>query len=233
MTSEHLTHGVSFAELVETRTIVEPELAARAAVRKTKANLARLESALRALNVGLTAGSLKAAVDSERTFHKTLWDAAGDRVICRMLAPVHLAMGRLVETLWLLDDYKLSVSQHGSILVAVRSGNPDAASRAMTAHLETTATILARVLRVRSKSAEYEVASTSINREKYSVIAVMPGPSGGRRALTRSGGSELPSALACPPANPDTVRESRTERLARRLSGARSRQNPLENAGKG
>lgn len=152
MMLEELTDGVSFAELLETRAIVEPELAARAAVRKTEANLSRLESALRGLNFGLAAGSLKLAVDCERVFHENLWDAAGDRVICRMLATVHMVMGKLVETSWLLADYKLAVRQHGNILVAVRSGNPGAASHAMTVHLDTTATILSRVLRVRSNS---------------------------------------------------------------------------------
>lgn len=64
---------------------------------------------------------------------------------------------------------------------------------------------------VHGEQAEYEDRADPADPdrwgEKYSVITMMPGPSGGRRVLTLTGsGSELPSALAWYVTNPDAVR---------------------------
>ena len=130
--------GVTIAELFDARSIVEPVLVARAAINRTEADIVALESAVAAINKSIDLGLMNLAVKDELTFYKRLWEAAGERIVCKILNPIHLAISQSIEASLPLFRYKRIVRGYREILEAVRSRNPKAASNAMEKLLKIT-----------------------------------------------------------------------------------------------
>jgi GntR family transcriptional repressor for pyruvate dehydrogenase complex len=128
----------SIAELFDVRMIVEPALVARAANHRTEADIAALESAITLMNAGLETGLMSLTVKGDLTFYERLWDAAGDRVICRMLNPIHMAICQSTKTSVPASRYKRIITSHRRILEAVRLRNGAIARETMEALLKST-----------------------------------------------------------------------------------------------
>src|SRR5580704_2370090 len=78
-----LVDGISFQELFEARLIVEPELAARAALRRSLEDLAEMESAGAVMKANPDIDAQELAKQDLR-FHESVWHASGNRVCQRM-----------------------------------------------------------------------------------------------------------------------------------------------------
>ena len=117
----------------QARLLVEPELAALAAVRATPSAIARLKSIYKSLPGSPTVAE---AADRDIAFHDAIADLAGNKVLGLMLQSV-AEIGRQSRQFTLKKfGLRRAHEHHGKILAALAAGNPAAARRAMKAHLD-------------------------------------------------------------------------------------------------
>jgi GntR family transcriptional regulator, transcriptional repressor for pyruvate dehydrogenase complex len=123
------------AELLDVRKMIEPALAARAAIRATDEDLARLEDVLRRQREKMLRG--ESTVEEDTEFHYGIAFAAKNSVVRSVL---DVLMGLLRETralsLQTRGRPQRSLAGHRSVLDAIRRRDPDAAERAVRRHLE-------------------------------------------------------------------------------------------------
>ncbi|KOX19890.1 GntR family transcriptional regulator [Saccharothrix sp. NRRL B-16348] len=116
-------------DLTDLRSVIEPAVAHRAALRRTDADLAALDTALDAMT---TAGDdATAAAEADAAFHRALLTATGNELFARMdllLAPGLRARDRLVHSHVGAAD---PVPSHRAVLDAVRDGDGPRAELAM------------------------------------------------------------------------------------------------------
>jgi GntR family transcriptional repressor for pyruvate dehydrogenase complex len=125
---DDLTHH----ELFETRLIVEPELAKRAAERATAGDLAALRKAISDMETGPT---LKDRLDADLAFHEYIFQAAGNRICHLLFRTIHRTLLSSMDQLHGLVDIQQPVAAHKAIYKAIAARNPDLAMRRMQAHL--------------------------------------------------------------------------------------------------
>jgi DNA-binding FadR family transcriptional regulator len=116
-------------DLADLRSVIEPAVAHRAALRRTDADLAALDAALEAM---ASAGDdAAAAAEADAAFHRGLLTATGNELFARMdllLEPGLRARDRLVHAQTAADD---PVPSHRAVLDAVRAGDAPRAELAM------------------------------------------------------------------------------------------------------
>lgn len=114
-----LVDGISFQELSEARRIVEPELAARAAARRSSEDVEALDEAVAAMKVCPDA-------EHDLRFHEVVWRASGNRVCQRMFSALHGALS---------GNEEVMPAEHERIAAAIREGDSVRARALMRAHL--------------------------------------------------------------------------------------------------
>jgi GntR family transcriptional repressor for pyruvate dehydrogenase complex len=129
-----LVDGITFQELFEARRIVEPELAARAAMRRTEDDLEDLASAVAAMKKDPDLKPEELA-DLDLRFHEVIWRASGNRVCQRMFSSLHGAMARSLNVTSSLRERGTPIGAHEQLLIAIREGNAERAREVMTEHL--------------------------------------------------------------------------------------------------
>ena len=131
-----LVDGITFSELYEARRIFEPELAARAARRRTADELLRLEESVSDMKRHFESGSLSEVAACDQRFHRLIWEMAGNRVCLRMFVPLHRIMTNSFAVSWSIHDYSNAIGAHAGIFEAIRKGDPEAARQHMNEHLD-------------------------------------------------------------------------------------------------
>jgi GntR family transcriptional repressor for pyruvate dehydrogenase complex len=129
-----LVDGISFQELFEARRIVEPELAARAAQRRTEDDIAALEKAVTFLEAHPEMSARQLA-EHDLRFHQIIWRASGNRVCERMFSSLHQALTRSLNVTSSLRDEGTPFSAHSKICLAIKKANAEEARRLMIEHL--------------------------------------------------------------------------------------------------
>jgi len=123
------------AELLDVRKMLEPALAARAAVHASTEQIARLESILGRQHDKALRG--QAAVEEDAEFHYVIALAAKNSVVLKLL---DVLMDLLRETraraLQVEDRRERSLAGHRRVLEAIKRRDPAAAERAVRQHLE-------------------------------------------------------------------------------------------------
>ncbi|MDR7419266.1 MAG: FadR/GntR family transcriptional regulator [Armatimonadota bacterium] len=138
-----LQHGSSLLDLLEVRQAVETasaELAARRATTEVHAHLDRIVNDAARLTVRYPEGSetlLKAYVELDTEFHRTLAAATGNAVLRSLVETLGNALqGSREATVAIPGRIRRSTNEHRRIAKAVRAGNPLAARTAMYAHVQ-------------------------------------------------------------------------------------------------
>ncbi|HYS80574.1 MAG TPA: FadR/GntR family transcriptional regulator [Anaeromyxobacteraceae bacterium] len=123
------------AELLDVRKMLEPALAARAAVHASTDQIARLESILQRQHDKAARG--QPAVEEDSEFHYTIALAAKNSVVLKLL---DVLMDLLRETrarsLQVDGRRERSLAGHRRVLEAIKRRDPAAAERAVRQHLE-------------------------------------------------------------------------------------------------
>ncbi|HJY86228.1 MAG TPA: FadR/GntR family transcriptional regulator [Candidatus Acidoferrales bacterium] len=123
------------AELLDVRKIIEPPLAARAAVHASTEEIAYLEDILRRQKEKVRRGELAIEEDSE--FHYTIAMAAKNNVVQKVLDVLMDLLRKSRErSLQVEGRRQRSLDGHRRILRAVRERDPAGAERAMRRHLK-------------------------------------------------------------------------------------------------
>jgi len=135
-------------ELIEVRLILETEVAALAARRRTDEQQLALEDAVREMEADISAGGMGIAADNH--FHAILAEAAGNEALQVMLS---MCAGMLSRTRPITQAVKgvprRSLKDHADICEAIRQQDERAARSLMRAHLN-------RALRNLSKAGQSE-----------------------------------------------------------------------------
>ena len=113
----------------------------RAARRHSAEELLQLEESVTDMKRHFESGSLEDVAACDQRFHRLIWEMAGNRVCLRMFVPLHRTMTNSFAVTWSILDYSRAISSHTGILEAIRAGDPEAARRHMTEHLNRAETI--------------------------------------------------------------------------------------------
>ncbi len=132
-------------DLLDVRKMIEPHLAARAAVYATEEEVAHLQAILDRQRAKAERGELAVEEDSE--FHYTIATAARNQVILRILdVLMDLLKTSRERSLQVPGRLERSLEGHRRILEAIRRRNPAAAEAAMRRHLEEIEHVLGQAL---------------------------------------------------------------------------------------
>jgi len=128
-------------QVIDFRLAVEVSAARLAAVRRTDADLARLDAAFETMAASRETRRFRAA---DSAFHQGIAQAARndwmDRSIADARAFLWMTVDRVAENV-----FRTAQLHHGQILAAIKASDPDAAERHVAAHIELTRTDLIRI----------------------------------------------------------------------------------------
>ena len=127
-----LLDDLSHHELFETRMIVEPELAARAAERATVEDLAGLRQALMAMERSRTN---QARLEADIAFHECIFRASGNRICHLLFRIIHRTVLTSMAQLAPRVSIQKPLSFHKKIYTAIRDRNAEEARRTMFEHI--------------------------------------------------------------------------------------------------
>jgi GntR family transcriptional repressor for pyruvate dehydrogenase complex len=127
-----LLDDLSHHELFETRLIVEPELAARAAERATTEDLAALRHAIMAME---RSSDNRARLDADMEFHACIFRASGNRICHLLFAVIHRTILTSMTQLSKRVSVERPLTFHKRIYAAIRDRNADEARRTMHEHI--------------------------------------------------------------------------------------------------
>jgi len=123
------------SELLDIRKMIEPALAARAAVRASPEEIARLEDILRRQHEKTLRG--EPAVEEDTEFHYELALAAKNSVVRSVLdVLMRLLRETRVRSLQTHGRPQRSLAGHRRVLDAIKRRDPEAAERAVRQHVE-------------------------------------------------------------------------------------------------
>lgn len=129
-----LLQETNLRELFEVRKILEVEVAALAATRRTEGDLARMAGAIDDMVEGLTSEDHYIGADLQ--FHLTVAEASGNRIAVHMMHAIrgllHHALGSIYH---IPGSPQRSIAQHRSILAAIAAKRSDEARQCMREHL--------------------------------------------------------------------------------------------------
>jgi len=136
-----LLDGISLDDVLETRLIVEPELAARAAERATLEDLGGMRESLDAMEREKDSARL---IEADLAFHQGIFLAARNPICSRIFSLLHQAMAQSIELTSQMVDRKHTLGFHRAIYDAIEQRRPADARAAMVDHLIDTRLLLAR-----------------------------------------------------------------------------------------
>lgn len=122
----------SMADLLEFREMVEPQVAAQAAVRATAAQVTQLRQCLERQE-SASARHVKLS-DEDLVFHNLIAEIAGNAVVMLVLETLRTLMTHLRDQV-VGDRPERTIAEHRALVSAVASASPDAARQAMLDHL--------------------------------------------------------------------------------------------------
>jgi GntR family transcriptional regulator, transcriptional repressor for pyruvate dehydrogenase complex len=136
-----LLDGISASELLETRLIVEPELAARAAERATSSDLEALNQTIEEMHSRKEQQKFN---ELDIAFHQGIFVASGNRLSQRIFPIIQRAMLRSITITSTLVDAEHTLSFHKPIYNAIYRRQPAEARAKMIAHLQDARRLLAK-----------------------------------------------------------------------------------------
>lgn len=135
-----LLDDLSHHELFETRLIVEPELAARAAERATAEDLGLLRKAIRDLEYCHTT---QERLDADMAFHECIFRAAGNRICHLLFRVVHRTLLTSMTQLAGRVELERPLSYHRAIYTAIYNHDSEIAWQKMHEHISDAKALLA------------------------------------------------------------------------------------------
>jgi len=128
-------------QAIDFRLAVEVSAARLAAVRRSDADLARLDAAFETMSASRETRRFRAA---DSAFHQGIARAARNEWMDRSIADVRAFLWMTVDRV-AENVFRTAQLHHGQILAAIKAGDPDAAERYVAAHIELTRTDLIRI----------------------------------------------------------------------------------------
>ena len=127
-----LLDDLSHHELFETRLIVEPELAARAAERSTAEDLLALRAAVTEMQ---NSSNTEERLAADMAFHDAIFRASGNRICQLLFKRIHRTVLSSMSHLSNRVSLDQPLSFHKRIYAAIRARDAEAARKAMREHI--------------------------------------------------------------------------------------------------
>ncbi|WP_016698441.1 FadR/GntR family transcriptional regulator [Actinoalloteichus spitiensis] len=125
---------IELLQVMEVRACVEPPVAARAALRATPANVAQLAGLVDEMTRDPTPAGF---ADLDRTFHRAIAQYTHNPLLVRLLDRVHeITEASRDESLVSAARRRSSIEEHREILRAIERHDPEGASAATAAHID-------------------------------------------------------------------------------------------------
>ena len=137
-----LLDDTSVQELTELRLLIEPALAAKAAERANSDDIAHLRQSV--LDLERSKQDRVKLVASDLLFHRTIFEASGNRLTSRLFHTIHRAMLNMIMVTSQLVDLEHTLSFHKPILLAIERRDAKLASSLMMSHLTDANNLLAQ-----------------------------------------------------------------------------------------
>jgi GntR family transcriptional repressor for pyruvate dehydrogenase complex len=128
-----LLDDTSLQELTEMRLMMEPALAAKAAERANAQHIEVLKQSIRDLEQSKL--DRVRLVASDLLFHRTIFQASGNRLAGRLFHTIHRAMLNMMIVTSQMVDLEHTLQFHRPILVSIEQRDSELAERLMTDHL--------------------------------------------------------------------------------------------------
>jgi GntR family transcriptional regulator, transcriptional repressor for pyruvate dehydrogenase complex len=148
-------------DLVRARRMIEPEIAALAAVNRTPEDLARLKEDLARLGECADDHSALARFDTQ--FHVDIARATGNPLLPVLMEPIHRMMPEVKSSVYaaIADAKQSARTLHQRIFRAIVAGKPEAARQEMVRHLQTAERHCESMLRTRETAEGSNTTTTS------------------------------------------------------------------------
>src|SRR6185369_3611858 len=128
-------HAQQLPDIIEAREALESKLAALAAVRRTDADLARIDAALEVMAKDIAAGGR--GVEGDELFHAAVTTAGHSALLQRLMGEIsELVKETRIESLSQPERPRESLEGHRRIAAAIRERDAAAATEAMRDHVE-------------------------------------------------------------------------------------------------
>jgi GntR family transcriptional repressor for pyruvate dehydrogenase complex len=127
-----LLDDLSHYEVFETRLIVEPELAARAAERATAEDISTLRNAVLALE---RSKNMRERLDADMAFHNAIFRASGNRICQLVFKGIHRTVLSSMSQLSERVAVEQPIKSHRKIYAAIRGRDAEGARTAMREHI--------------------------------------------------------------------------------------------------
>lgn len=137
-----LLDDLSHHELLETRLIVEPELAARAAQRASAEDLIELRRAITAME---TCRNNPERLGADLAFHERIFRASGNRICHLLFKVIHRNVLTSMSRLATRVSLERPLNYHKRIFAAIQQHDSEGARRAMAEHIADTRSLLPSV----------------------------------------------------------------------------------------
>lgn len=138
-----LVDDISPLDVIDTRLIVEPELAAAAARNARAENITQIGSILERMRVTRDEMAMN---ELDLAFHEAIFHASGNRLTTRIFSILHRSMLDSMEVTSKLVDSKHTIAFHEPIYIAIRDRKEEEARLQMRRHLTDAQQILERAI---------------------------------------------------------------------------------------
>ncbi len=126
----------SLFHLVQSRRILEPEIARMAAMKRTQEDIDYLQRNISQMRTHLRETERIIEVDID--FHKRLASASGNPIVPILMEPIFLCLPKLISVNFKLEYARnFSIKEHSKILECVIDQDADGAHAAMSEHMAT------------------------------------------------------------------------------------------------
>ncbi len=125
-----LIDAISHYEVLDTRLMLEPELAARAAENATAENLRAIKATL-----DPSISDIAASVQADIAFHRAIYAASANQLCVRLFSALHRAMKSTMMLTSERVSWKDTLAYHSPVYEAIYHRDAEGARRYMAAHL--------------------------------------------------------------------------------------------------
>lgn len=123
-------------DVLQAREALEVGVARLAAERITEDDLRALQEQVTTMRVALESGEYDRYSATNQAFHRTIYRAGGNATLPELIEQTRLRLARLqLRTILIPGRGERSLAEHEAILAAMEARDPDAAERALRAHM--------------------------------------------------------------------------------------------------
>ncbi len=130
-------HEPSLIEHFEVRLIIDPKAAAYAALNAEEADIKKMEEACEEFIRNFKVGNTTGLIEADEYFHRILAKSTKNRTLYLIMKTMTESLSEgWISSLHIPGRIKKTIVEHGRVLQAIKSGDSEAAEKAMVHHIQ-------------------------------------------------------------------------------------------------